>query len=121
MRWIGLVGAVGMLSSVQAADLPETASHGSPLASAADNTAPRAGMTTFAVCTQAAAQWAQPYSPISFEAAMAGPVQRHFSGKRVVPIFVKITYDREGGPETRKEVVECTVTKDGTSVTLMDR
>ena len=122
MRWISLVGTVVLWSNlVQAADLPEKKTAGNPVASAIAEPPPNPAMATYNACSKAVAEWAEPYAPIAIETVITGPVERRLGGTRVARLFVRIVYDREGGPETRKEAIECTVDESGTSVALTDR
>ncbi len=101
-----LVPFIG-LSFAHAADLPEA-----PLAATPPTIArvqSSAGTQTFLACRNAIAEWAQPYSPVDMEVVSVGRVQRYLDGTRVAPLYVRIVYEVEGGYETRKADVKCTI------------
>ena len=121
MQWITRIAiAVCLTSSAVAADLPIAGASTAPVASGVE-VEPNSAMATYTACSTAIAQWAEPYAPLSIETVMAGPTENHLSGTRVARLFVRIVYNREGGPETRKDTIECTVGEDGTTVAVVDR
>ncbi len=118
MRWFEAIPMVFCLSSAQAADLANPSDQG--LTASYTQTESYPAMATFAACRKAIGEWAKPFAPLNIAAVMVGPIERHLSGKRIAPLHVRIVYDREGGPETRKAELLCTVGPTGT-VALMDR
>jgi hypothetical protein len=120
MIWIKVAAVAVLLLGSGSADAQEASS---AVPSAAKGTEYLFGdpMATYHTCTAAVAMWAEQYSPISLTTVTAGPIEWHFSGERVAPLFVKVIYDTIGGPETRKETVECTVSEGAASVVIMDR
>jgi hypothetical protein len=98
------------ISLAQAADLPEASvigDAGPPVAMSEQ--APRAGGRTFAVCRNAIAEWAQSYQPVDMDVVSLGPVRRNLDGTRGASLYVRIVYEVQGGLETRKADVECTI------------
>ena len=86
--------------------------------SAAMLTFPNDAMLSFTACRKAISDGARPHDPIHIEMTMTGPVQRLSGGKRVAPLFVRIVYARQGGRETRKDHVVCTVDERGLATTI---
>ena len=74
---------------------------------------PNDAMLSFTVCRKAISDGARPHDPVHIETTMTGPVQRLIGGKRVARLFVRIVYARQGGRETRKDRVVCTVDERG--------
>jgi hypothetical protein len=107
MSKLCIVGlALIVSSSGYAADLP--VDYGEPSQEATADDRASAGMSTFAACRNAIAQWAEPFSPVDIEMVSIGPVQRK-TGQRTAPLYVRIVYETQGGRETRKARVNCTV------------
>ena len=94
--------------AAQAADLPML-SGDEPASVAGDAAAGGPGAETFAACQQAIAEWAKPYAPVDIETVSVGPVKRHWTGKQIAPLFVRVVYEAQGGFETKRANVECTV------------
>ena len=108
------------LAQAEAADLAEYPGDGTLAMTTSGEARPPGAMRTFAACRSAIETWAQPYSPVDLEITTVGPVQRPGGGKRVAPLFVRIVYDTEGGLETRKARLECTVdAADAVAVQIM--
>lgn len=101
--------AIFLVSPAQAADLPESASDATTQMAVAVEGQSYAGMKIFAACKRAIAEWAEPFAPVDIETIPTGPVKRRFDGKRIRPLYVRIVYDTQGGRETRKANVECTI------------
>ena len=59
-----------------------------------------------------------PYDPVRVEAVPAGSVGKHRKGGMVAPLFVRITYARQGGYEVRKARVKCTLDASGQVASL---
>ena len=95
------------LQSAQAADLPMD--YGQTRSEATAGPQAGAGMKTLAACQRAIAAWAEPFGPVDIQTVIVGPVQRQFNGTKIAPLFVRIVYDTQGGRETRKANVRCTV------------
>ena len=114
MTWICAAAVALLLSGVaHAADLPEqiadeTAAPAVPV----DRPSSRA-VATYSACEEAIAEWAEPYDPVSIETTSAGPVRGIFTGKKSLPLFVRIVYESDLGLETRKANVHCTVHRTG--------
>ena len=100
--------ALVLSGAAYAADLPEPVYPTGEAAAAADGSR-GVGSEIFAACRRAIAEWAEPYGPVDIRMVSTGPVRRKLFGKRVAPLFVQIVYDTQGGRETRKAEVDCTV------------
>ena len=64
-------------------------------------------------CDSAIADWAKPFDPIKVDTMVTGSIQSE-GGDSTAVLDVKIDYDRQGGVETRKARIECTVRDNGT-------
>lgn len=70
-------------------------------------------------CQNGIAEWAEQYDPLRIDTVSTGRGNRSADGKLVMPLHVRIVYDRQGGPETREADIRCSVGKDGAVVAVM--
>ena len=73
----------------------------------------------YEACRSAIAEWASAYQPIDMQTTLTGPVQ-HSGETQVAHLYVRLVYDRQGGPEPREAHIECTRSSSGISVAPMD-
>ena len=93
-RLIAITISVFFFSNAQAADLPETPN------------------TTIALCRTAIEQWAEQFHPISIDTTVIRPERTTSEGRRI-ELAVQVVYDSQGGHETRKAEIGCTVDPSG--------
>ena len=108
MRWMEAV-AVALLFVCPAQAAPEGRSQ--PIT--AMLRFPNDAMLSFEACRRWIAESAKRYNPIVIETVVTGPIQRLAGGLRTSPLFVRIVYEREGGRETRKTRMTCTIDATG--------
>lgn len=115
----GLVAITPAQAQEGRADALASRAARSSLPSAAMLRFPNDAMLSFTACRKAISDGARPHDPVHIEMTMTGPVQRLSGGKRVAPLFVRIVYARQGGRETRKDHVVCTVNERGLATTIV--
>jgi hypothetical protein len=115
MKWIKAV-ALALLSVevAQGATIPER----QPIAASLQF--PDDGMLSFKACQRWIADSAKPYRPVVIETVITGPIQRLAEGVRIAPLFVRMVYEREGGRETRKSHIECTIDANGAVTAVVE-
>lgn len=99
-----------LFSSAHAADLPMMTT---PAATGATYGVSRADRATVTACQRAIAQWAAQFNPIDVDTSLAGPIRGGAGQDRAARLFVRVVYERQGGPETRSATIDCTVSADG--------
>ena len=114
-----LCGCQSMLAAPPAALQPKTATVTAGQQVNASRV-PNERMLTFTACKQWIEDSAKPYAPVAVQTVMTGPVQRPYGGKRIATLFVRIVFDRHGGPETRKNHIECTIDANGKVIAFAD-
>jgi hypothetical protein len=69
-------------------------------------------------CRHGIIQAATPYRPVRVDAVSVGAVRQVSGGGQLAPLFVRITYDRQVGYETREAQVSCQLDPNGKVLAL---